>query len=426
MNILLINHYAGSPQHGMEYRPYYLGREWVQQGHHVTVVAASFSHVRRHQPPRDRAWRENVIDGVRYVWLRAPAYAGNGLGRIRNMLTFLYRLWRHQTTIVGAAAPDAVIASSTYPLDIYPASRIARQFHARLVFEVHDLWPLSPKELGGLPAWHPFIFTMQRAEDFACRQADRIVSILPKADAHLVTRGMAPEKFFHVPNGVCVPEWEQASNQALPDETARVLQRHRAAGRFLVGYAGAHGLANSLGVLVEAAQRLRDAPVTFVLVGQGPEKQPLQQQVEARGLHNVLLLPPVPRGCVPAFARGMDALYIGLARQPLFRFGVSPNKLFDYMMAARPVIHAIEAGNDLVAESGCGVSVPAEDPDAVAGAVRALAALTPPQRAAMGERGRKYALEHHDYRVLAAGFLETLEEAVAVGSRAGPSQKRAA
>jgi glycosyltransferase involved in cell wall biosynthesis len=102
----------------------------------------------------------------------------------------------------------------------------------------------------------------------------------------------------------------------------------------------------------------------------------------------------------------MDALYLGWLRTSIYRFGISPNKILDYMMAARPVVHAVDAGNDPVAESGCGLSVAPEQPAAIASAIRSLRALDATQLLAMGERGRRFVLERHDYRVLARQFLE--------------------
>ena len=177
MNILLINHYAGSPRDGMEYRPYYLAREWVRLGHRVLVVAASHAHVRAQQPLlAGRSRRNETIDGVEYSWLKTPPYSGNGVGRIRNMLAFLHGLYRQGRQLAQSFKPDLVIASSTYPMDIWPA---------QLVFEVHDLWPLSPMELGGLSRWHPFIMVVQAAEDYAYRRADVVVSMLPKVRAYM-------------------------------------------------------------------------------------------------------------------------------------------------------------------------------------------------------------------------------------------------
>ncbi|HTG81711.1 MAG TPA: glycosyltransferase, partial [Geobacteraceae bacterium] len=117
----------------------------------------------------------------------------------------------------------------------------------------------------------------------------------------------------------------------------------------------------------------------------------------------------VSKSSIPALLAAMDALYIGLQRQPLFRFGISPNKLMDYMMAGKPVINAIEAGNDPVAESGCGISVCSENSDAIAEAIQELMGMNEAEREVMGMRGKEYVLKHHDYRVLARKFVEIME-----------------
>lgn len=407
MNILLINHYAGSPRHGMEYRPYYLAREWVRAGHAVTIVAASTSHVRTQAPAIMGDYTEEVLDGIRYVWLRTPDYAGNGPRRVLNIAAFLRQLARYKGQITAPAQPHAVIASSTYPLDMAPARRIARKAGARLIFEVHDLWPLSPIELGGMSPRHPFIVWMQWGENFAYRHCDRVVSMLPKAEEHMRAHGLAPGKFVYIPNGIDVAEW-RAFCAPLPPEHAACLESLRAEGRFLVGYAGAHGLANALHTILEAAAQMRDQPVTFVMVGQGPEKEALQARAAQEGLTNVVFLPTVPKNAIPALLDQMDALYIGLKRVSIFRFGISPNKLMDYMMAAKPILLAIEAGNDLVAESGCGISILPEDAGAITQAVLQLRSRTQAEREAMGACGKAYVLRYHDYTALATQFLEAI------------------
>jgi glycosyltransferase involved in cell wall biosynthesis len=408
MDILLINHYAGSSTHGMEYRPFYLAREWTRLGNRVRIVAASYSHVRT-QPPRVQGNpTHEEIDGISYTWLRTPAYRGNGVGRARNMLTFVGQLLKHGTRLADDQRWDVVIASSTYPLDIFPAFRIAKKCAAKLIFEVHDLWPLSPIELGGMSPNHPFILLLQWAESFAYRNADHVVSMLPKAESYMRAHGMAEHKFAYLPNGIDVTEW-QGHAGPIPPEHRATLSRLRQEGRFIVGYAGAHGLANALDVLLEAAHLLQTQSVAFMLVGHGPDKEVLQQRARRLRLAHTFFLPPVPKPAIPTLLSSMDALFIGLKRKPIFRFGISPNKLMDYMMAAKPVVQAIDAGNDLVAESGCGLSVPPEDPTAIAQAVSQLMRLTPDQREAMGRRGKQYILTNHNYRTLAQRFLALMQ-----------------
>lgn len=400
MRIVLVNHYAGSPTHGMEYRPYYLAREWVRMGHDVTIVAATQSHTRQKVPEAGM----EIIDGVTYRWLPTPAYEGNGLRRAVNMACFVYKLRRALPELMSEGRFDVVIASSTYPSDIYPCRELARRCDAKLVWEVHDLWPLSPAELGGMPRWHPFIVAMQHGEDYACRHADVVISMLPEADRHLITRGMDPNKYCHIPNGIDVSGWS-SNIVPLPEEHEQMLRSARASGHFIVGYAGAHGIANALHSFIDAAQYLESAGVTMVIIGQGPEKKALRRRA-APYSDSVLFLPPTPRGAIPELLSMCDALYIGLQRQDLFQFGVSPNKIFDYAMAAKPIVNAISAPNDLISEAQCGFSVNPEDPYAIASAIKNIVDMEPEKRTEMGRRGRDYVTKYHDYRILARRFLE--------------------
>ena len=408
MKLLLVNHYAGSPLHGMEFRPYYLAREWVRAGHSVQIVAASHSHVRSSQPELDGAARlDETIDGVAYRWYATPRYAGNGMGRVRNIAAFLWALRRDAPQLVHEFAPDIVIASSTYPLDIWVARHIARRANAKLVHEIHDLWPASPVELAGMSPRHPFIRLCQRAEDAACRDADVVVSMLPRVADHLAAHGLDLRKRHIVPNGIALDEWTPPFT-ALAPALADRLDALRGAGRCIVGYAGSHGLPNALDALLDAAALLKNAPISFVLVGDGHEKARLAQRVRDEGLGHVLLFEPIAKAQIPALLARFDIAYIGWQRVPIYRFGIAPNKLMDYMRAGRAVLHSVEAGNDPVAEAGCGLTVAPESAAAVAEGLRRLAALTADDRAALGERGRRFVVAHHTYPVLAQRFIEAV------------------
>ncbi|MEO6278323.1 glycosyltransferase family 4 protein [Roseateles sp.] len=408
MRILLVNHYAGSPRHGMEFRPYYLAREWVRAGHEVTIVAASHSHVRAVQPEMAVQPREELIDGIRYRWLPVPAYQGNGVGRLRNIFSFLRQLRADAGRLTREFKPDAVIASSTYPMDIWVARKLARLAKAKLAYEVHDLWPLSLIELSGMSPRHPFAMLCGKAEADAYRDADVVVSMLPCVHEHMASRGLDLRKLHIVPNGFAPEEW-QGDAAPLGAELAAHLAAERAAGRVVVGYAGSMGLPNALDVLLDAAARLKDGPLSFVLVGSGHEARRLTERVSAEGLMNVRFFPPIPKAQIPTLLAGFDIAYIGWQRTPIYRFGIAPNKLIDYLMASRVVLHSVEAGNDPVAEADAGLTVPPEDAEAVAQGLLKLAALSPDERAALGQRGRAFAMAHHAYPVLAARFIEALK-----------------
>ncbi|OYT89668.1 MAG: glycosyltransferase WbuB [Burkholderiales bacterium PBB6] len=414
MNILYLNHYAGSPALGMEYRPYYLAREWVRAGHQVTMVGADFSHVRSRQP----AASSEVVDGIDYRWFKTPAYQGNGLGRVKNIAAFLRQVWQQAPALVAAHKPDVVIASSTYPMDIWVARRLARLAGATLVFEVHDLWPLSPIELSGMSPWHPFALLCGWAEKTAYRCADVVISMLPKVHAHMASRGLDLRKLTIVPNGISPDDWQQQPEPLKP-EVAQAIAQARKAGHTVLGYAGSMGLPNALDMLLDAAASMRSAPVSVVMVGDGHERARLVQRIADEKLANVHWLGPIPKAQIPSFLAAIDLAYIGWQRVPIYRFGIAPNKLMDYLMAGCPVLHAVEAGNDPVAEAGCGVTVPPESAEAVVSGLNTLLQATPDERRAMGERGRAFVLAEHTYPVLAERFLQACRVAGA-GPGASP------
>ena len=404
MNILLINHYAGSPSLGMEFRPYYMAREWLKTGHHTRIVGASFSHLRKRQPIE----KQETIDGISYTWIKTNHYHGNGLGRILSMFLFIGKLLFGYKRLLRDFVPDVVIASSTYPLDNYVAHKIARRYGAKMVYEIHDLWPLSPMELGGYSARHPFIRVMQRAEDFAYRRCDAVVSMLPKAAEHCIQHGLPADKFHYVPNGIVEEDWENP--EPLPEEHRQLIERLRGEGRFLIGFAGAHGIANSLKAAITAAATLNDKKIDLILVGTGQEKENLIHFTQENNITNVHFLPPVSKFAIPSFLREMDALYVGLQKQSLFRFGISPNKLFDYMMAEKPVIQAIDAGNNIVREADCGIDVEPDNVKEIAEAMETLKQLPTEELQRMGLNGKRFVLENHTYSVLAKRFIDCLEK----------------
>ncbi len=407
MNILVINHYAGAPSIGMEYRHYHLAVEWQKKGHNVLIVAASNSHLRSKQFDFKSNIKNYTIEGINYLVLKTPEYEGNNFKRIINILSFVWRLSKQTKIIANEFKPDVVIASSTFLFDIFPAKKIARLSGAKLVFEVHDLWPLSPMELGGYSKWHPFIFAMQQAEDFAYKHSDKVISLLPRALDYMAERGLNPEKFVYIPNGIVVEDWN--TDEEIPSEVFELIRNLKSQNRILIGYAGNHGIANALNPLIDAMKILENENVDLLLIGKGPEKENLIQHSKKLGLQNVHFITAVPKTVIPSLLDKLDILYVGLQNQPVFRFGISPNKLIDYLMAGKPIIQAIRAGNDIVSEAECGITIEPENPDAIFSAVMKLISLPVEILKTMGEKGKDYCLKHHDYMILADNFLEVLK-----------------
>ena len=399
MNILLISHYAGAPQYGMEFRSYYLGREWVRQGHKVLIVGASYSHLRKQQPKPGH----EVIDGIDYLWLPTLNYEGNGAKRLITMFQFVEQIYRHQQELVNFA-PDAVIASSVYTYDIYPcysiASKTRRKYHkpCKLAYEVHDLWPLSPMVIGGYSKWHPFIWTLQRGENFAYRHVDCVVSILDKALPHMQRHGLPADRFFHIPNGYLAEEWSQ---EITSDDSSA----HQP---LIIGFAGGHTQSTAMHIFIEAARKLiHRKDIKFVLVGHGPQKQDLIELANSYRLTNVEFRPPIPKSEIPQLLQSFDICYAGGVHSFLHQYGTSFNKVIDYMLSGCPIVNSVDEPQSLVERVGCGIQVEAENVDQVANAIEQLANMSHEERQAMGAKGRAYAQQNFEYGTLAKRFVET-------------------
>jgi len=375
----------------MEYRHYHLARGLVRRGHTVVVVSGSRSHLFTSPPRVSRPFTLELIDGVTYCWVAVPRYErAVSVGRVLNMTAFALRLER--LPVHRLARPDAILVSSPSLFPLPVTARWARMFGARLIFEVRDLWPLTLRELGGLPTWHPLVVLMQWLEDYGYRMADRVISVLPAARDHMVSRGMDSRKFRYLPNGI------DLTDPAIDGEAPGAVRDAVRPGIFTVGFVGTLGRANVLETLVDAARMLEPDEAQIVVVGHGPERDQLASR--AAGLRNLIFVGPVPKLQVAATLELFDACYVGYRHTPLYRFGVSPNKLYDYMASGRPVLFAADAANQPVREADCGRTVPPEDPAALAAAIRSLAACSPGERERLGANARAYVEQRHDYERL--------------------------
>lgn len=409
MNILYIFHYAGSPEYGMSFRPYYMSREWVKQGHNVTIIASSFSHLRQKNPVVTNDFQEETIDGIKYVWLKGNEYGGS-IARITNIASFVWKLQRNAKKIAKTYKPDLVIASSTYPLDNVPANKIARIAGAKHCYEAHDIWPLSPMVIGGYSKWHPFIIVMQWAENFACKKSDKVISLLWNSEEHYRECGLKPGKFACIPNGYAADEWDpQAASLPLPEEHEKVFEQLK--DKIVVGFAGGFAASGALSTMIDVAICLKEERrLAFVMVGKGPEKETLERLVKDYGLTNVYILSAVSKKLIPAVNTRFDIAYMGGVHSVLHKYGTSYNKMTDYMLSGKPIVQAIDEPGSIAERTGCGVQVEAENPQKISEAILRLAMLTRAERDEIGMKGRKFALDNLEWGILAKRFLQIMDE----------------
>lgn len=400
--IWVINQYSSTPDTGMGGRHHYLARGLAKLGHDVSLVGAQWHHLL--MEGAENAPAVENYEGYRFVRIPVGRYAhAHDKKRVWNWLSFCWRLRKLPERL--KQTPDTILYSSPSLLGFLGALRLARRTNARLVFEVRDIWPLTLIEVGGKSADHPLIRWMQRVEDKAYALSDAVISNLPNAVDHMTSRGMDPQKFSWVPNGFSADE--TAAPEPLDPETQAALPTDK----FIVGYTGSIGAANALMTMVDAAELIADRKdIAFVIVGKGQERDNVQNEIERRGLENIQILDPIPKRQVQSMLAHFSACYVGLTHDPLFRFGVSPNKLYEYLIAGKPIIYGIDSGKfKPVSDLNAGLQVTPEAPQELADAAVKLAMLSVKEQQDMGERGRTAAVENYEYDILA----KKLEEIVA-------------
>jgi glycosyltransferase involved in cell wall biosynthesis len=244
------------------------------------------------------------------------------------------------------------------------------------------------------------IVILKILEGFLYKKADKIITVLPKAHRYISEFGISKKKIVWIPNGVYIKRYGICSTSVKTSED-----------RLTVMYLGAHGRANALDVVLRAAKIIQEKgieSVKFCFVGDGPEKTTLKELSLALALKNTEFRDPVPKNFVPVLIKGADALMFNLENSAVFNYGISPNKLFEYMGAGKPVIFSCRAANNPVEEAKAGLTVPPCEPEKLANAIISFSSLDVKSRNRMGKNAREYASKYHDITKLAQKFHQVI------------------
>ena len=405
--IFFINQYSSTPETAMGGRHFYIAQELAKKGHQVYVIAGRYSHLLRNPKQFSEKYLiEEIMPNFSFVWINLPEYAeAHSKQRVLNWFKFAWVLMGLKKS--SLQKPNVILYSSPSPIGSLAAQYLAKSFKVPFIFEVRDIWPLTLIELGGHSVKHPFIRLMQWIEDRSYQKAKFVFSNLFNAIEHMQNRGLDKAKFHWVPNGVSLAE--VSAKEPLSVDIFKQLPQDK----FIVGYTGTIGVANAIDDLIEAAQLVSHHPdIHFVLVGSGKEKQEMQNKAQGLKLTNISFINPIPKKQIQSMLEHFDVCYIGWQKNPLYRFGIAPNKLPEYLYAGKPIIHAFSGKGDIVQQANAGITIEAEDPQAIADAVMRLYGLSDSERSVLGNNGHQYVLQHLEYKMIA----EKLESIIFPGN----------
>lgn len=405
MRILYLSQYFPPEMGAPAARVHELSREWVRLGHRVTVLTGFPNHPKGVVPPEylGRKFLRETVDGIAVV--RLPIYVAANRGVARRSLSYLsYSLSASFLGPLVGGAPDVVIGTSPQFLTGLAGLWNGALRRVPFVFEVRDLWPRSIVEVGALKAGSIGIRLLEKLETFLYRTSDHIVVVSESFVDEIAAHGIDRKKLSVVTNGVDL-------------DLFRPGDRDQARGRlgipegFLVTYVGTHGMAHGLATVLDAAKKLADSGVRFLLVGEGAEKQMLQARARAEHIENVSFWDQRPREEVASILAASDVCLMTLRDRPLFRT-VIPSKMFEFMAAARPIVSTVDGESRRILDrASAGIFSPPEDADTLAKLLSKLADGGE-TLGEMGRRGRAYVEAHYSRPALARLYLEVLDRVI--------------
>ena len=406
LNVWIFHPYGGPPGVGRFERQINLARATQSGSVKNTVFFASWHHI------NGQAVEETSRDerGVNYIPIPCRQYTGNGVGRILNMLDFdlgVRSYFREECAEGKTGAPDVIVASSPHPFVYTAAAFVRKKTNARVVLEVRDLWPESLTAFAGVGSLHPVVVLFRWMMKMAYRGADAVVSVLPGSKKYLQENG-CQKVVLEVPNGISVSEVDRRLALSLDVAHKDAISPLKASGKILIGYCGAMGPPNSLGQLVDLQHYVASNGLKvnyhFLLIGEGNYKEELQNCRRQFDDPIFTILPSLPKPEVPSWLNQMDAGVVFWEDRPLYRHGVSPNKVWEYFAVSIPVLWVGNTRYDPVKESGGGFSLLPNDPEALH---RQLETMIEEKSnfPALGGRGRKYAEKKADWAILGQQYL---------------------
>ena len=372
----------------------------MRRGHKVTIFASSFSHytLREERLQAKERTRTEDIDGVRFVWIKTFPYSRNNWRRYLSMVSFAWRALR--SGLRQEDKPDVIIGVTVHPLAALCAYVLSRRKKGRFFIEITDLWPQTLIDMGVLSRRSPVSWALRVLEKFLLRRAEKIITLWPHADRYVTRLGIPQSRVVWLPHCADMSRYPNLNGY---DGTPH--------SPFLIMYVGGHTSEYGLDIILDAAGILQEngaSQARFVLVGGGTEKGRLAQRAQEMGLTNVEFRDVVPKQQLGSVMSEADAFVFSRRRLPLFmEYGISNNKLCDYLASGRPILFACEARNNPIEDAGAGITVNPEDPRALANAALALLNAPSAERVRMAQNGRDYARRNYDVHLL-GGKLEAL------------------
>lgn len=409
--IWIINHYALTPAQGGLSRHFFFARELQKRGYNVRIFTSSMIHNTNKNmiSQNEKCFFKDVdYEGVYYTYLKSSGYTGNGFSRIKNMLGFAFsikKIWKKYSF----EDPDLIYSSSPDLFTAWQTEKFAKKHKIPCTVEVRDLWPLSIVEYKGFSNKNPMIMALYSMEKRIYMRANALIFTMAGGKDYIVDKKWNKKidinKIFNVNNGLDIAEQERQRKEVVLDDLDLNDDN------FKVIYAGSIRTANSVDLLVKAAEKLTDYPIKFLIYGDGDNRAELERYCLDRELTNVKFKGKVDKKYIPYVCGKASVNFICVKQTGISKYGVSWNKLFDYMNAGKPIISNVAVNYDLIEKYACGYSLAEQTPETTANAILQIYNLPKEEYEKMCQNA-KNAAKDFDYEILTDKLEEAMNYAI--------------
>lgn len=365
--VWIFNHYAGKPSNMNGLRHYYFSKYLIENGYESIVFASSTIHNSDKNLIKDH--EKYIIsneDGIPFVYVKARSYQGNGMKRIFNMFDYYRGLFKVSKKF---ERPDIIVASSVHPLTLLAGIKLARKYKIPCICEVRDLWPESFVAYDVVKKFNPILGLLYMGEKWLYKKADKLIFTMEGGKDYIIEKGWNREdggpidldKVYHINNGIDLNSFKyNLDHYVLKDNDLSDTDF------FKVIYTGSIRKVNNVEALIDVAMLLKDQKVKFLIWGDGDQLEGLKERVLEEKLDNVVFKGSVEKKYIPYITSRGDLNIIFGKSLPLFRFGISMNKLFDYLAAGKPILTTFQPAYSIIQKYNTGIELEEYDPAIIA------------------------------------------------------------
>lgn len=389
INICLINQYSYPPGKSNWRRHFDLFKNFPKEDYNIDVICGSFVHDRKEEIlNKGEKYRLINSEGIKYHVLSGILYKSK-IVRMLSMIQFFFKVLFFSKKLKDK--PDIIYASSPHPFNGLAGMYLARKYKCPFILEIRDLWPETWVAMGATTKKSILYKVFAYIEKVLYKNADKIITLTANKD-YYISVGVDEKKVEIVSNGVDLEKYDSLLKEESP---IKLLEN-----KFNILYTGAHGTANCLDNILEVAKLIKNDDIVFNFIGEGEKKEELIKKSEEYNLKNVRFYPPINKNLIPNTLKNGDVMIVVAKNTPLYKYGISFNKIFEYFASSRPIIFSGNVANDMVKEANAGISVEAENIEQIKEAVLSLYNMSEEERKILGKNGRKYVEENYDTRVL--------------------------